>query len=326
MIESLVRPERWLPLLVGLIASLALIGSGIKVPRPQVTASAETTILSFSGASDFFVSDVSSSRLRLSFEGQLFWPDGSEVVVSNGTLLVDPGGDGIGMATVEGFRVPAEANVFVGVDEREGSVRFEVTGPSLSIAIAPPPGSTAIASGDGCDSSACTHGLDGRDPIRIHTVDNSGVQIVIDAPNLAVSFANLVSIDRLAFWGRENVGGAFEKRSGLQAGVLRFLATADTYREFQRGEIISVTPSSMILRSIDYSGSLVRAQFSGHVNDIRAEIGESSYSLRPNLLEMSARIPYIKFGIAFATFVFAAGFSLSNRRWGTSEPRPDDAS
>lgn len=295
-----------------------MIGAGLRVPHPQVTGTIETSILSFSSSRDFSTDDLPNSRFALTFDGAITWPDGNAIQDFAGSLLIEAPKTRTGVSTIAGFTVPADSEVVITADRLERTVRIDVTGASLDFLIAPAAYSAASASGFGCENETCERQLVGNRPIRIQTSDGTSTQILLRDPSTRTGFANAISVDRLDFWDTHNIDGVVEQRSGLRSGSLRFLATPDLQREFQRGEIISVKPSRVVMRSVAVAVDSINAQFSGEVDDIQGAIGRSNYSLRPNLLEALSRVPFIKFSLAFITFLFGAGFTLKLQRAQTS--------
>lgn len=297
-----------------MLASLTLIGAGLRLPNPEATGSVETSILSFQSAADFPGGDITSATLRIVFEGNIEWPNGDESSDFEGVLLVDPPAEAPDASTVRGFKIPAGSNIAIVVDRAEGLVRLELMGPALEFVVIPAADASVAAEGSGCDDDVCSRTAGGQRPIRLRTFDYSSLQIIFDIPESPMDFANQLSVDRLEFWDSQNLDGAIQISSGLQRGTLRFLATPDVHHEFQRGDIVSVVPSRVVMRSVEISATTITAQFSGVVADVRAQIGSSTYSLKPNFLEKLSRVPRVKFGIALITFLLGAGFSLKIRR------------
>lgn len=304
------RFVKFLPMFIGLVVGVSFICIGFKIPIAQVSGSVKSSILYFSNTKNFYTGDILGNKFGASFDGQITLSTGQEF---SGEISVaatmKSAEDNENATTIVGFEVPAGSNVLINIDPREGRLHLAFVGPSIAVELIPNPDSIISIAADECDQGLCNYIQSTQKSIHIMTNPNTALELAIDLPKSNFQLSNLISVGQLRFWNTEIIADVIQKRSGLESGFLRFLATSDTEYKFQVAEIISIVPKQLSLRSINISKKFLSAQFSGYVNDVRGEIGTSSYSLKPNWLETLVRIPQIKIAIGILSIILGAVFS-----------------
>ena len=193
---------------------------------------------------------------------------------------------------------------------QDNLMRLEIVGPPVSLAVIPTPGSKVSVNDLACEDGYCEWSALDSAPIRLTTAVGSVLQLVLDLPSGTTGLASFIEVDQLRFWEARTVADGIQLQSGVRKGEIRFLATPDSSYVFLNGEVLQVEPEYLILRSITYASNRIDVQFSGKVKDIETQIGTSSASIKPNLLEALSRVPSVKIGIAIITFMFGAGYTL----------------
>ena len=306
--------RRVLIVVSSLLAGIVLIALGLRVPSPQLTGAVKSDIVFFSNQERFFIDDLVGRNLLLSFEGKFAFPTGEVLDPAFGFLSIAENERSLRASMIEGFEVPANTDVLLTADEREQRVTLRLIGSSLNLSVYPSEGAVINAEIQDCNALPC--GLvpnASPRPFRVISHANSAVQISFDVSEMNASIANQIDVEEFRVHDFETVDGVVYKRSGLAGGRLQFRATPDVIRELHRGEMISIIPQKFRLRSLDKNGDEFTVQLSGSVKDVRGEIAESSYPMKPTLFEAWRRIPELQIVIGIASVLVGAGVGIPRR-------------
>jgi hypothetical protein len=305
-----------LALLVG--ATLLLLG--LRIPVSSISGFAESRFVSLALKQRIVTSDLTARNLGVSFVGDLRLPDGSVLPDQDVSLLIeDASALPDSFSSVPGFEVSENALIVATLARPEQRVQLRFSGAPIEFIILPGQGAHLEVDAADChEAASCVFAVDTTDALMVTARPEQPLILQFDIPSHDAPLATRVLVSSISFWETDVQHGSVEKNSGLLGGRVRFIERPDAARDFDRGEIVTLEPSSLTIRDIQIEGGLLYTQFSGSVDSLTVDIGEEEHSLMPTWFDALSNNVYVRFLLGLMSLIVGVDIYLrASRRAGS---------
>ena len=312
-VQELVKrlSANFLPLLIGLLVGVPLLLLSVDLPNAKVIGSMRTEYLRFKVSDEFYFNDLQTKNLSVSFRGSLVDLNTKAIEEAEVQLDVADSGNTVSDASISGFSLARDSIVELKIDRAGNRATFIFSGSALTLKIIPRDLKSIELYADDCpDFGECFPRYVVGTPLIVQGQQGTPVSISFDLRERPALLANNASVAEIQFWEQLILSNKIQKQSGINSGVLQFLATPDIRHEAQPGEVLHLVPKYLRMQNLALEPGGVSVHFLGVAYSAHIEVANGQASLMPTLFETASRNPQIQFLLGALSIIFGAGFSF----------------